>query len=51
MIYKTEFFDLRMKAGKKSDDTSPSCGFVFARDPSIPELTKYMDEDGLPFQA
>ncbi len=53
MIYKTEYFDLRKKAGMKdnTDKIPDSCGLVFARDPRDVELAKYMDEDGLPIQV
>jgi len=53
MIYKTEYFDLRKKAGMKNntDKIPDSCGLVFARDPRDVELAKYMDEDGLPIQG
>lgn len=47
MIYKSEFIDLRHKASRNGD----SCGLIFARDPTNPDLTKFLDEDGLPFQG
>eukprot|EP00092_Neocalanus_flemingeri_P024162 GFUD01026209.1.p1 GENE.GFUD01026209.1~~GFUD01026209.1.p1 ORF type:complete len:1157 (+),score=299.03 GFUD01026209.1:56-3526(+) len=49
MIYKAEFVDLREKAGKRKGDKCDDCGLVFCRDPSKPELAKFLDTDGLPF--
>ena len=49
MIYKSEFIDLREVAGLRKGAGGDSCGLIFARDPTNPQLVNFLDDDGLPY--
>ena len=41
--------DLREVAGLRKNSGGDSCGLVFARDITKPQLAKFLDKDGLPY--